>query len=167
MYRPVAAYGKFLHLPGSVLSVISFMAVFLACMLAIILLGFFIKKIVHLTVLGWVDRLCGGMLGFVKVFFLVWIIVMAIASLPFEGIKNWFKPARTYSMFVSISPKLRAEGLMPSAGPVQNILKANPIPAIEGAIKNVASAADSVFQKTHHEPVAATKKPAGASPAAK
>ena len=155
LYRPLAERMKFLHLSGSLLSVIAFLAIFLACVLAIVVLGMLIKKVVHLTVLGWVDRLCGGVLGFVKIFFLAWIIVIIISSLPFDRIKNWFKPSKSYSFFTEISPRLRAEGLMPSIGPVQNILKANPLPAIRGALQNVTAATDSLSAKMNRR----TEKP--------
>jgi membrane protein required for colicin V production len=166
LYRTVAGYIKFLHLSGSLLSVIAFLAIFLACVLAIVVLGMLIKKVVHLTVLGWVDRLCGGVLGFVKIFFLAWIIVMTISSLPFDGIKKWFKPSKAYAFFNEISPRLRAEGLMPSTGPVQNILRANPLPAIKGALQNVTAAADSVSVKMNRDkekPRAGAAKPSTSS----
>jgi hypothetical protein len=134
------------------LSVIAFLAVFLVCVLAIILLGILVKKIVHLTVLGSVDRVCGGIVGIIKGFFLIWIVVITISSLPFEKIKNWFRPSKSYSFFVAISPRLRAEGLIPRTGPVQNILNANPIPAITGALKTITSTADSVLSKSNQVP---------------
>jgi membrane protein required for colicin V production len=162
LYRPVAGYIKFLHLSESLLSVIAFLAVFLACVVAILLLGMLIKKVIHLTVLGWVDRLCGGVLGFVKVFFLAWIIVITISSLPFNGIKNWFKPAKSYSFFVALSPRLRAEGLMPKTGPVQNILKANPLPAIKGALEKAAAVTDSASAQINRG--AAKARPGAAKP---
>jgi membrane protein required for colicin V production len=162
LYRTVAGYIKFLHLSGSLLSVIAFLAIFLASVLAIVVLGMLIKKVVHLTVLGWMDRLCGGVLGFVKIFFLTWIIVMTISSLPFDGIKKWFKPSKSYSFFNEISPRLRAEGLIPSTGPVQNILKANPLPAIKDALQNVTAATDSVSVKMSRDKE--KPRPAAAKP---
>jgi uncharacterized membrane protein required for colicin V production len=166
LYRPVAEYIKFLHLSPTLLSTIAFLTVFLACLIAIVLLGILIKKVVHLTVLGWVDRICGGVLGFVMIFFITLIFVITISSLPFEGLKNWFKPAKSYSFFVAISPRLRAEGLVPKTGPVQNILKANPIPAITDAVKNAVSSYDSLSQKSRlvpsNKPVA-TPKPSRSS----
>ncbi len=153
LYRKGAVYLEWVHLSGSVRSVISFLVIFLAILVAVTLIGILIKKIVHLTVLGWVDRLCGGVLGFVKVFFLVWIIVMAVSSLPIEGLKRWFSPSKSYSFLMAISPVLRAQGLVPGRGPVQNILKANPIPAISKSIEDAASKGSSAL-RTNHEPAA-------------
>lgn len=158
LYRRGENYVRFLHVSDTILSILSFLVIFLACLLAIALLGILIKKIVHLTVLGWVDRLCGGILGFVKVFFIVWIVVITVSSLPFDHVKNWFKPSKSYSFFVTISPALRAQGLVPACGPVQNILKANPIPAITKAIQTAADNLDSTSRNQEHS--AAVKKPA-------
>jgi uncharacterized membrane protein required for colicin V production len=141
LYRTIAVHLTFLRLSGAVLSVVSFLLIFCSALLVIILLGMLLKKVIHLTVLGWVDRLCGGVLGFLKVFFLVWIAVIAVASLPFGKIRHWFEPSKTYSFFMEISPTLKIHGMTPTAGPVQNILKANPLPAIVNAYKAIDSSA--------------------------
>jgi membrane protein required for colicin V production len=158
LYRRGEEYIRFLHVSDTILSILSFLVIFLACLLAIALLGILIKKIVHLTVLGWVDRLCGGILGFVKVFFIVWIVVITVSSLPFDRVKNWFRPSKAYSFFVAISPVLRTHGLVPASGPVQDILKANPLPAITKAIETMASVADSTSRNHKHSET--LKKPA-------
>ncbi len=150
LYRRGAGYIRFLHVSDTVLSIVAFVAIFLACLLAIALVGILIKKIIHLTVLGWIDRLCGGILGLIKVFFLVWIAVITVSSLPITRVRNWFKPSKTYSFFVAISPELRAYGFVPSSGPVQNILKANPLPAITKAIETAAGQGDSALTKKEH-----------------
>jgi membrane protein required for colicin V production len=159
LYRQLAVHLTFLKLSGAIVSIISFILIFLATLLALILLGMLAKKIIHLTVLGWVDRLCGGVLGFLKIFFIAWMIVIVVASLPFAKIKHWLAPSRAYAFFIAISPTLKLHGMSPSAGPVQNILKANPLPAIVKAYKTVdtsAHKADSLsgkIKKTRAAPV--------------
>jgi len=148
-YRKLAALLTFVKLPGSVVAVISFLLIFIVALLLILLLSIVIKKIVHLTVLGWVDRICGGVLGFIKMFFIVWVVVIVVASLPLDGMKNWFKTAKTYSFFSTISPALKLHGLLPENGPVQNILNANPLPALINAYHKVAPAIDSKKTSEH------------------
>ena len=159
LYRALAVHLTFLKLSGAVLSVVSFILIFLAALIVIVLLGLLLKKVIHLTVLGWVDRLCGGVVGFLKVFFFVWIVVIAVASLPFGKIRRWFEPSKTYSFFMAISPTLKLHGMSPSAGPVQNILKANPLPAMVNAFKAV----DSSSRKTDSLPGGRKIKPHGAA----
>jgi membrane protein required for colicin V production len=159
LYRQLAVHLTFLKLSGAIVSIISFILIFLVTLLALILLGMVAKKIIHLTVLGWVDRLCGGVLGFLKIFFIAWMVVIVVASLPFAKIKHWLTPSRSYAFFIAISPTLKLHGMSPSAGPVQNILKANPLPAIVKAYKTVdtsAHKADSLagkIKKTRAAPV--------------
>jgi membrane protein required for colicin V production len=141
-YKPLAARAGFLHLPGSVTSVVSFLALFLACLIVLLVLGKLIKKVVHLTMLGSVDMVCGGVLGFVKAFFLVWIAVICVSSLPFSGVKRWIDASKTYVFFTTVSPKLGRAGLSPTGFPLQSIIRANPIPAIEKALR----AADTASQ---------------------
>jgi membrane protein required for colicin V production len=147
LYRELAVHLTFLKLSGPVLSVVSFFIIFLAALLIIILAGILLKKVIHLTVLGWVDRLCGGVLGFLKVFFCVWIVVIAITSLPLGYIRRWFEPSKTYSFFIAISPTLKLHGMSPSAGPVQNILRANPLPSIINAYKSIDSSKETGKKK--------------------
>jgi membrane protein required for colicin V production len=141
LYRLLATHLTFLKLSGAVVSIVSFILIFLAALCVIILIGMLAKKIIHLTVLGWVDRLCGGVLGFLKVFFIVWMLVIVVSSLPFSKIKHWFAPSRAYAFFIAISPTLKLYGMTPAAGPVQNILNANPLPAIVKAYKTIDSSA--------------------------
>jgi membrane protein required for colicin V production len=151
LYRNVAMHLTFLKLTGAVLSVVSFLLIFLATLLVIILLGLLVRKIIHLTVLGWVDRACGGVLGFLKVFFLVWIVVMSVASLPFGMSSQWLARSKTYSFFSALSPTLKIYGLSPASGPVQNILKANPLPAIVNAYKTLDSSSRKTDSLAHSE----------------
>lgn len=68
--------------PTAAANAIGFTAIFLAVMLAVIGLGWLLKKAVHLTPLGWIDYLCGGTIGFSKVVIIFWVICLSLASLP-------------------------------------------------------------------------------------
>lgn len=136
-YRQLAIHITFIKLAPSFITIISFVTILLASIVVILLLGLLVKKIIHLTVLGWVDRLCGGILGFLKAFFLIWIASIIIISLPFAPIRAWAKPSISYKFFSAISPQLKTHGLLPETGPVQNILRANPLPSIIQAYKKI------------------------------
>ncbi|WP_291322118.1 CvpA family protein [Desulfonatronospira sp.] len=46
--------------------IISYLSIFLATMAVVALLAFFLRRLLRLVMLGWLDRLGGGLLGFVK-----------------------------------------------------------------------------------------------------
>ena len=86
------------------LPVLSFLLIFVAIILLVNLIGKLIKKALDLTALGGLDRLAGGILGFVKWAFalsvLIWILSVA-------GLDSWFEPSDdgfVYPLVASFAP---------------------------------------------------------------
>jgi membrane protein required for colicin V production len=98
-----------LHLPPQVSTACAFVAVFVAVFFIVLIIGMFIKKTVQLTMLGWVDRLCGGCLGLIKTFFVGWVAVIALSSIPLVNTSEIFSESKVFNLFHSISPTLQAE----------------------------------------------------------
>jgi len=46
--------------------IISYLSIFLGSMAAVALLAFFLRSLLRMIMLGWLDRLGGGLLGFIK-----------------------------------------------------------------------------------------------------
>ncbi len=70
----------------SFLNIISFMIVFCGVFLAIAMVGVVIKYLMHVASLGWLDRILGASLGFVKGILIVSVILVALtAFLPQEA----------------------------------------------------------------------------------
>ena len=108
-YRHIAPWFDSLHLPPQVSTACAFVAVFIAVFFIVLILGMFIKKTVRLTMLGWVDRLCGGCLGLIKTFFIGWVAVIALSSIPLINTSEIFSESNVFNLFHSISPTLQAE----------------------------------------------------------
>jgi membrane protein required for colicin V production len=107
-YRQFSVKLSFLHLSQYAVGVVSFLTIFFGCVVIILLVGIILKKVINLTALGWFDRLGGGFVGLIKAFFIAWVFVIAVSSLPFSYGKNFFKDSRAYSFFIGISPVLKA-----------------------------------------------------------
>lgn len=73
---------KHVSLPYSPSLVIAFVVLFIAGMIGFHFLAVSIQKLVHMTFLGWVDRLCGGMLGLVVGMILSSLLVSLVLELP-------------------------------------------------------------------------------------
>jgi membrane protein required for colicin V production len=109
LYRHVSPYLSFLSLSPHVITVISFLIVFFCIAFAIVCVGKLLKKMVKLTMMGWLDRLCGACVGAIKVFFLGWIFVIIASSIPVPTLRYFFKGSNAYSFFVAISPALKSK----------------------------------------------------------
>jgi membrane protein required for colicin V production len=112
LLRPVAAALGFLHLPGPVSRAVAFVAVYLACLITVLLAGKIVKKIIHLTPLGMVDRIAGGTLGALKALFVCWIAVALISLSPLKRRSPFF----TRSLFVSYTEKITPDLAVPMPG---------------------------------------------------
>jgi len=158
LYRQLVPKLSFLSLPPHVAGVVAFLCIFFACTIVLLLLGKIIKKIISLTMLGWLDRLGGGCIGAVKTAVIGWIFVIAATSLPMFCNAKFFRDSRVFSFFVTISPGLKAQVLRhaqlpPSPHAGQNTLG---LPnAIINAFKGFGGVKDSVgrtepIKKKHH-----------------
>ena len=58
---------------------IAYIALFLVTFLTVILLGFIFKQIMSISLLGWFDKLLGGLLGLTKAMFVSCLIFMGLA----------------------------------------------------------------------------------------
>jgi len=108
LYRQIVPWFDTLHLLPQVSTACAFIALFVAAFFLVLIIGIFIKKTVRLTMLGWVDRLCGGCLGLVKAFFIGWVIVIALSSIPFINCSDCFSGSKVFTLLHAISPSLQA-----------------------------------------------------------
>ncbi|HEX7511171.1 MAG TPA: CvpA family protein [Chitinivibrionales bacterium] len=111
LYKPLMPKLSFLSLAPHVTAVIAFLGIFLGCTILLLLIGKLIKKIVSLAMLGWLDRLGGGLVGALKAIVLGWIFVTAATSLPICDTAKMFRGSPVFSFFVTLSPALKAEVL--------------------------------------------------------
>jgi membrane protein required for colicin V production len=134
-YRQFIPKIAFLKLPPEFAAVASFLIIFFASVLAIVLLGKLIKKVIRMTMLGWADRMGGACFGFLKAFIIGWIFVIAVSSLPFPGFANTLKKSKAFSFFAVISPVLKAQALRHGKLPIRKTPGHDTLPGI-GEILN-------------------------------
>lgn len=81
--------------------IISFSGIFLICVISFSIVGWFLNKLFKFVGLGWVNRLCGGILGFLKGLLIILImVVILIVSLPTES--NILKDSVTLPYLTSV-----------------------------------------------------------------
>ena len=74
-----------LEIPYSPALVVGFIIIFVGGMVAFHFVAISIRKIVHMTFLGWVDRFCGAALGLIVALIITSLLVSAVLELPVKG----------------------------------------------------------------------------------
>jgi uncharacterized membrane protein required for colicin V production len=147
-YRSLAAWLSFL--PGSLAAytIASFILIFVAAALATLAAGWVVKKVVHLTVLGWVDGLCGGVIGLVKAFIVAWVACLIVAALPAPGVHAFFSGSVTYGVCRKLPLQLRLPGVKAAERSIENIMAEKPISELPRRFQQFRSTVDSVRNDT-------------------
>jgi len=91
---------KHVSIPYSASLVIAALAIFVAGIIGFHFLAVSMRKLVHMTFLGWVDRLCGGILGLIIGMIITSLFVSIILELPVSDDVRRAVEQSTVSMFV-------------------------------------------------------------------
>ncbi len=102
-YRDFRTHLSFIDLPPRIETPLSFLILFIAIALSLFILGWFIKKLIHTAMMGWLDRLLGGIFGAVKGFLIIILIGALLSVVPAKGVKKELKASAILS-FSQSSP---------------------------------------------------------------
>lgn len=96
LYPLFALKISFISKSEGTVTVLAFVAAFLICFIIILAIGWMIKKLVHMTPLGWIDRLIGGFSGFLKASILLIVFVLSMNALPDFKLKEAFSESASF-----------------------------------------------------------------------
>jgi membrane protein required for colicin V production len=108
MHAQVAARLNFLAVPDSLRATLSFLGAYVVIALSVVTVGWVIRKIVHLTLLGWLDRLLGGCIGMVKTLVLAWVVVLCVSAVPASRFHTSIGSSLTYRFFIFLPLRLKS-----------------------------------------------------------
>jgi len=91
---------------------LAFILVFLAGSLLVLGLGWIVKKIVHLTPLGWIDYLFGGAIGLIKAVFIFWVTCLSFASFPATVKKMKVNNSIVFTAYKKLPPTFKVDALL-------------------------------------------------------
>lgn len=91
---------------------LAFILLFLAAAVIIIGIGWVIKKIIHLTPLGWIDCFFGGVIGLVKAVFIFWVVCLSFASFPATVKKMKVNNSFVFSTYKKLPPALELDAIL-------------------------------------------------------
>ena len=103
-YQPCSKYLTSFH-PGTA-KAISFIAIFLACILVAHIIGWVVGRFFAISGLGFLNRIGGGLLGFLKGCIIVAVIVMVLTAF-LRGNSSLFKKSSTIKYILPIVAQLK------------------------------------------------------------
>lgn len=128
---------------------LAFIIIFLIAAVIIIGIGWVIKKIIHLTPLGWVDQLFGGAIGLVKAMFIFWVVCLSFASFPATVKKMKVNKSIIFSTYKKIPLALKLDAMLQVRDSIKKGMGLN-IPAqlqkTRDQVEKLKSQVDSVKQ---------------------
>ncbi len=91
--------------------VVAFAAILLTTLLAAFVLAIFLKKIISLTLLGWIDRLGGALFGLAVGSVVLGALLTVMVRFPFFDLESLFRESVVASALLGLLPFLL--GLLP------------------------------------------------------
>lgn len=117
----------FLKTSAQTKTVIVFILSYILIAFSLIVIGWVLKKVVHLTILGWIDRVLGGLIGIGKTLIIIWIFILSVSLLPSSKLKSSFSSSDTYKIFTKLPVKLSVPGSRDIIKTYDKLKKAAPI----------------------------------------
>lgn len=148
LYRPAYELLEFIALSSSIKVVIAFVSVFLAAAAAVLGIGWIVKKVVHLTVLGSVDRVCGGCIGLLKCALVAWVLTVVVGVLPVPALHRRLEKSVVYSLCSRLPLQLRIPGFRAAQRSLEGMVSHESIAGIPEKLDAFRTKVDSV---KHHD----------------
>lgn len=95
----------------NVSKIVSYIGVFLVVYLTFFLTGFILKKFIKAIKLGWADRILGGVFGFMKAGFLIFILVFILKEFRIDLTKKSMIAREIYKVSELIKKHKKVENL--------------------------------------------------------
>lgn len=100
----VRLISQYMEIGSRLLPVVAFIAIFVAILVSVYLLGNFIKATFHITPFGIIDSFLGGLVGILKWSLLISLCFWLIAVLDFELNNEQFKSSLVFPYVLSLAP---------------------------------------------------------------
>jgi len=122
-YNEVAKFLTGIKLPLHIKNAIGFFLLYLAVAVLILLVGWLIKKVINMTVFGWVDRLLGGGIGLFKAAIIAWAVCLSISSFPSKTVRSDFSKSVVYSTYKKLPQNFHLKAMLAAKDSVRSFLQ--------------------------------------------
>jgi membrane protein required for colicin V production len=104
LYHTLYEKLKALPLPQGLTRALSFLLIYATTALLVLLVGWIVRKVAQLSLMGWADHLLGGIIGLIKAVMLLWLCTILIDASPLDTFKKSMAASRTYAL-IRIKPR--------------------------------------------------------------
>lgn len=117
---------KNLHLQHELKQIIIFLSIYLICAIIIVLIGRILKRIVHCTPLGWIDRILGAVIGLLKTGIIAYVVCLSISALPIRWVHDTTNDSFIYSTYRTLPASLSLKSLLKKRTNLRTMSKKKP-----------------------------------------
>ncbi|KMQ51145.1 colicin V production family protein [Chitinispirillum alkaliphilum] len=110
-FRDLVQVLDFITLPIQIVSTISFLLIFITSALFILGIGWIVRKVTHLTILGWADRLLGATIGLFKALLIGWVSCLSLSTIPSQSTQAQFDESIVFGLYKSLPQNFSIQGM--------------------------------------------------------
>lgn len=155
-YTDLTPYLTSIKVPLHIKNAVSFFVIYTAVALVILLIGWIVQKIINLSVLGWIDRLLGAVVGLLKTAIVAWIICLSISSFVPNKADNDFSRSIVYKAYSRLPKDLHLKAVLKIRDSIRDYLRLKENKTVENKqekLESIKNTFDSLLQVRELEQV--------------
>lgn len=100
----ISIINEHFELAGKFVPILSFLMIFIGIILLVNVIGKALKKVIHMTPLGAVDTIVGGMIGALKWAFILSVMIWITEMFGFEIPRHLTESSKIYGFIAGVAP---------------------------------------------------------------
>lgn len=110
-HKDLQKFLEFIEIPSQITAIFSFLLIFLVTAFSILGLGWVLRKAIHLTLLGWGDRMLGAVLGLLKTALIAWVTCLSLSSIPSPATQTALNNSIVYRLYSTLPRSFSFHGM--------------------------------------------------------
>lgn len=149
-YNDFAQYFLDLKIPLQIKNTLAFFLIYAITAVVILLIGWLIKKVINLTVLGWVDRFLGAFVGLLKTALLAWIVCLSISSFNIKSLQSDLSQSFIYSTYKKLPNSFHLKKILKAKNSIRTFFPLNSTEKIDNKNK-ISESIKMKVDSSHHK----------------
>lgn len=125
-HKEVTQFLPLARIPLHIKNAVSFLLIYILVALAIIAIGWILNKIIKLALLGWINRILGGVIGLAKALLITWAVCLSISSFPAKKIQADFDKSHIYRSYKKLPQVMSLKGITKTRSSLKGLFGKEP-----------------------------------------
>jgi len=121
----------FITTSSNIKSVITFLTLYIATAGSLLIIGWAVRKLIHLTMLGWLDRALGGLIGMIKTGVIAWVFSILVVTISSTFADQVIGSSYVYLLFKDMSPRLHIPSINDAQKKIHESMPLQTLEALE------------------------------------